>query len=431
MNTTQKTIIFLNQSSYNRYNFSELPEIINYRMVAVLHELVYDDFPTRQQVYFDKLYKVSASRHSEKSSIDHVLDYSCVCAIVEQEIALAGGRKNIVLICADESNVDIVGKLRTQYDIDGDRDEQLVLYRDKALMKQRLKEHNIRVPHFVYFDIQALQQDVHHYYQILKQQLGTPFIIKPIKGLGSIATYKINNEDEFIKACPELMKQGSMVDYEADEFISGKLYHCDSLVENGKIFLSICSEYLCPNFEFQQGKILGSIPLPEQWSITQKLTEFNDQVLASLTPISGSTHLEIFEKPDGTLIFLEIAARPVGSLTSANFHRMFHYNIYNNDLLIQLHEKPRSMSKQAKISSLFAIFPAPKAGEIKRLITPKVHGKCHIHWLVKPGDHLTKHSQSIFDGIGYCFISNNNYDRLYTDFESLRNFKHIDLDLHS
>lgn len=415
-----KTLIFLNRNSYHRYNFAELPELQAYRMVAIVDQEYFSKFPEQQKKYFSKIYEVP-TQSSKVATLDFILDYDATCAIVDEEINRAAGPHNVLIICGDESNVSLVGKLRDRYHIEGDGEKQLDLYRDKTLMKQCLQKHHIRVPFFVHFDCEAAQRDPESYFHHLVKQVKLPFIIKPLTGMAGLFTYKIHHIKDYLDKISSLLAQPHS--YEVEEFITGKLYHIDTVAQNKQLLTQFCSEYFSPLLDFQKGKIVGSIPLLENSPLDLQLKQLNLNILMALGITNGASHMEIFCNDQQELIFLEVGSRPPGLFVSENYQRAYGYNIYNQDLLAQLGLNNK-FELPIKTYSLWFVIPT-KTGRVIQLLEPNTQGTCELTWLVKKGDVLDEKAQSIFDYIGHGFVTHPEYNKLYADFELLRNFNFI------
>ncbi|WP_032126879.1 ATP-grasp domain-containing protein, partial [Piscirickettsia salmonis] len=67
----------------------------------------------------------------------------------------------------------------------------------------------------------------------------------------------------------------------AEQFISGKMYHCDFIIYDNKAIFKACSEYLFPNLDFKMSKTLSSIPVFNK-QIQSVILNFSDQCLRSL-----------------------------------------------------------------------------------------------------------------------------------------------------
>ena len=212
-------------------------------------------FPQELKPLFAEIYSVPLAGGDDFIS-SYSLDEEAVSAVVEKEIKIAGDPNKVNLVTSDEFSLILVGRLRDRFGIPGAGEAQLNLYRDKDLMKKQLAKYNIRVPKHLLLNVHLPQYELTTYYQQLIAELGDVIVVKPVSGAGSIGTHVINHLSEFIAFYPLLGKSG--VEYEVEEYIDGKIYHCDSVVQNGKILYSLACEYLFPNITYPEGKLLTS-----------------------------------------------------------------------------------------------------------------------------------------------------------------------------
>lgn len=419
-----KTVIFLSQYRYNYYRLEELYQPNQYRFVALLGNRAYTEFPSELKKYFARIYPIFEKDHQDLSA-EFTLDFEEACQAVETEIKLASGAKNVLLVCGDEFNISLLGKLRDKYKIPGPGYKQLAAYRNKIVMKKQLQKAKVRIPKFIKFDKLAAKKNPKNYFEKLSKTLDTPFIIKPISGAVSLTTQKIENLSAFKKHLPTFCNPKT--DFEAEEFITGTLYHCDSLVQNKKILIELISEYLSPNLMFTEGKVTGSIPLRETDPLKIRIEKFSKQILQALGLIDGVTHMELFLTPKDELVFLEVAARPVGAAAVPNYIKVYDINLAKLHIEAQMRIPIKITKPQVRQYTFFVLIPYLK-GKIVSLNEPNLESRYEIQWKVKPGDIIKATSQSIVEVAGICSVANDNYDILYSDFEKLKNYKPMMID---
>src|SRR5690606_20841388 len=137
-----------------------------------------------------------------------------------------------------------------------------------------LKEKNIRIPRYYKFDDEQSKHPF-NYFKFLTEKLGLPFIAKPTSFLGGLGVIIIDSAESFIDFCKN---EVTKMEYEIEEFISGTLFHCDTIRKSGKTIFSICCEYTNPNFDFQDGKSVISMPLKNDDPLSQRIFSFNETV---------------------------------------------------------------------------------------------------------------------------------------------------------
>ena len=216
------TAIFICKKRFLYYNLKKyfIPE--QYRFVCVLTEEGSKNFPGEYDELFAKKYAVDS--YSE-SNLEKII----ATETKHNDIA------NIRLVCADETSLLAVAKMRVKYSIPGSTYSDLLPYRDKVLMKKELQKSDIKVPGFV--KVTATTD-----FDGICETANLPFIIKPVSGASSLATNLINSKkdfDDFIAKYPN-------EEFEAEEYINGDLYHADGIYKNGTIDFLLTSKYSAP-----------------------------------------------------------------------------------------------------------------------------------------------------------------------------------------
>jgi hypothetical protein len=127
-----------------------------------------------------------------------------------------------------------------------------------------------------------------------------------------------------------------------EEFVAGTLHHVDSVVHQGRAVAATVSGYLDSTTDFARSfSYLRGISLPPGPEC-EALLAFNSAVLASHPYLSGVTHLEVFRRPDGELLFCEIAARVGGGGIATSFHARTGIDLYAIHLRAQAGLAPPS-----------------------------------------------------------------------------------------
>ena len=246
-----------------------------------------------------------------------------------------------------------------------------------------------------------------------------PFIVKPTDSAGSLGVIEIESLADFmrIRDNPEY---GSLP-LEINEYVKGRFFHCDSWIVGDDITCAIVSEYTYPNLEFLRGKPLGSMVLPMDDPLTQRIQKQAATILHILGLIEGATHMELFLTHQDELVFLEVAARPPGGMILKMLNQVFHTNFANYTLDIIMGEaKPLTLAHMCY--AFWAVFPN-KQGTVKALGSVELSSYYTLQWLVEVGMKLA-HPKSIVEKAGTLFAHHANLDVIQQDFEAIR---HVDL----
>ncbi|WP_202149971.1 ATP-grasp domain-containing protein, partial [Candidatus Sarmatiella mevalonica] len=198
----------------------------------------------------------------------------------------------------------------------------------KIKMKELLGNHGIPVPLFKQVNVDTLKNNPSDSFYDLLQYFKGDFFVKPVYGASAIGAFHIKNYEDFIY----WISQASENEYDCEEYINGTLYLCDSFIDNNKQIYSFPCEYLFPCHEYDKGKPLGIIPLKENSDLRHRIINFSERVHKALSPYSGMTHLEVFVKNNGDIIFLEIGARPGGAGVPKILEINYEFNSYEQTL---------------------------------------------------------------------------------------------------
>jgi hypothetical protein len=94
-----------------------------------------------------------------------------------------------------------------------------------------------------------------------------------------------------------------------EEFINGRMFHIDSLCINKEIKCSYITEYNTPPLNYDNNYIYGSLLVDYDSALYKDISQFNFNVIRSLSLANGCSHLEIFVTENNDIFFCEIGAR--------------------------------------------------------------------------------------------------------------------------
>lgn len=306
------------------------------------------------------------------------------------------------IICIDEGNLYSCAKLRNYFGISVQCPEDVLIISDKERAYKKLESNNIRVPLF---------SDFSGGYEYIVDSVGLPFIIKPISSSGAFGISLVNSKDEY----KDVVKNDSH-EYIANEYIDGKLYHCDVQFYSGELIFSSVGEYLNPLFEFTKGKNIGSFILSQDEAMSREVVDFSLKCLDGLEIIpTGSYHIEVFCK-EGELIFLEAANRPPGGLLIELHKNTSCVNLCNQDLHIWLNILKKQKQKRVHRPTLTVCAPKEQ-GILLRYSIPDFDIINNITTFVEHGE-LMSDPVSISDKALVIKASSDNYEDLYRLYRS-------------
>ncbi len=244
----------------------------------------------------------------------HLAGYLRVPSLTD-EMAVVGavskwmtGRPIDRVVCMWEPGVVLAARMREALGVPGMEIEQAIWFRDKDVMKQRMRAAGIRCARHA-------RASSAREARAACEQVGYPAIVKPIAGAGSMDTFKVNDAAELELAIARL---GHVPEVNVEEFITGEEYTYDTICVDGQIcyrnigfyrpnpLIARSNEWISPqtlclrdseSADFAEGHALGRA------------------VLDAMEFRTGFTHMEWFKTPSGEAVFSEIAARPAGART--------------------------------------------------------------------------------------------------------------------
>lgn len=193
------------------------------------------------------------------------------------------------VVALDELTLLSAASIRDVYQISGPRENEILYYRDKELMKQALAHTNVKTIPPICLDSISPDNFV-------------PCVVKPTSEAGSQGVVICQDYDTYLTAREQ--NQSAMI----EQYTPGEIYYIDGAFnEQGVIclpnrYVGTCYEH----FNCQQPLIGVSIDQPDLIERIQQLTE---EVIESLPLKQGIFHLELIHTPDDNLLFLEIACR--------------------------------------------------------------------------------------------------------------------------
>lgn len=201
--------------------------------------------------------------------------------------------------------LELDAKLRTDFNVFGYKNEDMLSIKTKRQMKEIFRDHGLKVA----------AGDVFHTddeARALAQKLGFPVIIKPNSGVGASDTYKIKSTQE-LEEFFDYKTNG--VEYIMEEFIDGDIVTFDGLTdhEGNIVFYSSLeySEAVLDTVE-KDGDMFYYVPR----EISKELVRLGEICVEAFTVKERFFHFEFFRvKATKELMALEVNCRPPGGLT--------------------------------------------------------------------------------------------------------------------
>jgi hypothetical protein len=206
-----------------------------------------------------------------------------------------------------------LGEVRRALGVPGTSPETADLFRDKARMKDELRRHGLPCARHrllrSWSDAEAMIAEI-----------GLPVVLKPPAGMGCKATWRVRTASELrgalvaIHAAPDNPAL-------AEELLVGREHSFETITIGGQVrFHSLSRYYPTPLEVMETPWIQWVCVLPRDITdpVWTDAVELGIRAVTALGLDTGFTHMEWFQRDDGTLAIGEIAARPPG----ANIVRM-------------------------------------------------------------------------------------------------------------
>lgn len=210
------------------------------------------------------------------------------------------------IVALDDFDVEKATYLRENLRIDGMGQTTGRYFRDKLAMRMRAKSCGISNPNFC-----SLFND--HDINTFADTIPAPWVLKPRSEASASGIIKVHNKEDLWLHINEM--GNNRFKYLVEQFRPGDVYHCDSLILDGKILFSITSKYLATPMEISQGGgIFRSANIEYNSDDDKAIKKCNEQVIKGFGLKHGAAHSEYIKcKEDGKIYFLETSSRVGGA----------------------------------------------------------------------------------------------------------------------
>ena len=181
------------------------------------------------------------------------------------------------------------------------------VFRDKSRMKDALRAAGLPVARH---GVLRTEADA----RAFVAEVGLPIVLKPIDGVGARSTARVTTMDALFRMLRE-MGCGPGSPALAEEMLVGKEHSFEAITIGGEPRVFSFSEYLPGCLEVLENPwIQWSCLLPREVDtpLHDRARKLGFEVIRTLGLENGMTHMEWFERSDGSLAVGEIAQRPPG-----------------------------------------------------------------------------------------------------------------------
>jgi hypothetical protein len=146
-------------------------------------------------------------------------------------------------------------------------------------------------------------------------EVGLPLVAKPPAGAGAQATYRLDSQADFDSWLAAAQADPAEV-WLLEEFLTGRERTFDSVTLEGDTLWSSISEYQPPPLEVLRTPwVQWTVVLPRDIGGAEydAIKRIGPAALRALGVQTAFTHMEWFERPDGSVAVSEVGARPPGA----------------------------------------------------------------------------------------------------------------------
>lgn len=204
-----------------------------------------------------------------------------------------------------EPLVILAARIRERWGMPGMSVDAVQGFRDKELMKERVRAAGLRVPRSKRVRTEREIREAAEY-------IGYPLILKPIAGAGSADTYRVGDAAELERVIP-LMR--GVQEASCEEYVEGEEFTFDTVCVQGKPVYENVASYLPKPIEMRSLEWVSPVIITVRDMYQARLmpgVELGREVLGALGMGTGFTHMEWFLTPKGEAVFGEIGCRPGG-----------------------------------------------------------------------------------------------------------------------
>ncbi len=247
--------------------------------------------------------------------------------------------------CLWEPYMLLAARLREVFGLPGMTVQQTLPFRDKELMKRTLDAAGIRTPwHASATTVAGIWEAA--------ERIGYPLIVKPIAGAGSADTYRVDSADELSEVLPMLRH---VPEVSVEEFVEAEELTYDTVCAGGRVLFEHILLYRPRPLQMSMHEWVSPVAISLRdldVPYLQGGRQMGLQVLSALGFDTGFTHMEWYRKPDGEVVFGEIAARPPGVRVTDLINFNTDDDVYVGWAEAVVHGRMRQLRHQHNVGSI-------------------------------------------------------------------------------
>nr|WP_255216338.1 ATP-grasp domain-containing protein [Pseudenhygromyxa sp. WMMC2535] len=147
------------------------------------------------------------------------------------------------------------------------------------------------------------------------EKVGYPIVVKPPAGLGSKATFRVTSDEQLRGLFALGLSPSPTQPAQAEEFVVGREFTCETVAIAGKPVWRCGTRYYPGPLEVLENPWMQYVVLlPREYEdpTWRDFDPVNDAALSALGVGTALTHMEWFQRSDGSMLVSEVGARPPG-----------------------------------------------------------------------------------------------------------------------
>lgn len=240
---------------------------------------------------------------------------------------IAGSQTIDRVVGLDEFDVLTAAMTREHLNLPGMSRSQALRFRDKLTMRNIAFSAGIPCPEFVgAFNADKINDFL--------QTIPAPWIVKPRHEVSAFGIRKCETVEDVWNVLTDLDNRNNWRDHPSqflvERFIEGKVFHIDSVVEDGKVVACGVSQYGTTPFKVSHyGGVFTSSIVPYTSKTRKQLETLNRALLMAFKYDRGVTHAEFLQSDaTGELYLLEVACRVGGAYIANVLEHACNFNLW-------------------------------------------------------------------------------------------------------
>lgn len=223
--------------------------------------------------------------------------------------------------------------VRERLKIEGMRAEEALNFRDKARMKNVLRAAGVPCARHC---LASSEADAWRF----AEESGFPLVAKPPAGAGARNTFRIESPEN-LQECLGWMTPTSAQPLLLEEFVGGEEHSFDSVCVGGRLVWHSVTRYLPGPLDVLRNPwIQWCVLLPREVDDARydAVRLVAKEALTALGMGTGLSHMEWFNRKDGTPAVSEVGARPPGAQITTLISHAHDFDLYHAWAKLMVHE---------------------------------------------------------------------------------------------